>query len=227
MSIPSSMPPAPAAPVPSQRENGLGTAGFVLGLVGLIFAFIPLIGVIAWPLTILGLIFGIVGTVRANRDQADNKGLAISGLVLSVVGLIICIVWTAAFGKAVNDAVNNAPTPVAPPAIQDSAVPAAPANAAPTTAAAAKHTVVLEVTTAAKSNVQWTSGFTVNSQDVIDSGKTWSQTLSMDDLAWTSVSVTPVNYQMGTKASTCKITVDGKKVSENSNAIAALCTYTP
>lgn len=217
------MPPAPAAPASAQRKNGLGTAGFVLGLVGVIFAFIPLIGVVAWPLTILGLIFGIVGTVRANKGQADNKGLAISGVVLSVIGLIICIIWTAVFGKAVNDAVNSAPTPVAPPAIQDSAAPGSPANAAPT---AGSHTVVLDVTTGAKANVEWNSGFSIK-QDVIDGGKTWSQTLSMDDLAFTSVSVTPVDYQPGAKASTCEITVDGKKVSENSNAIAALCTYTP
>ncbi|MFD2418316.1 DUF4190 domain-containing protein [Amycolatopsis pigmentata] len=221
------MPPAPVTTAPAQRKNGLGTAGFVLGLIGVIFAFIPLIGVVAWPLTILGLIFGIVGTLRANKGQADNKGLAISGLVLSVVGLIICVIWTAAFGKAVNDVANTMPTPVAPPVIKDSAAPGAPANAAPAAPGAAKHTVLLEVTTGSKSNVEWHSGLTVNSQDVIDGGKTWSQTLSMNDLAFSSVSVTPVSYQMGTANSTCKITVDGKKVSENSNALAALCTYMP
>lgn len=217
------MPPAPAAPVPAQPKNGLGTAGFVLGLVGLIFAFIPLIGVVAWPLTILGLIFGLIGTMRARSGKATNKGIAISGLVLSIIGLVICIIWTAAFGKAVNDAVNNNPAPVAPASVQDSG--AAPAsNAAP---AAGKHTIVLEVTTAAKSNVQYNSGFTVNSQDVVDSGKTWSQTLSANDLAFTSVSVTPVSYQGSTKPNTCKITVDGKKVAENANPIGAICTYTP
>src|SRR3979411_410233 len=36
---------APAAPAP---RNGLGTAGFVLGLIGLIFSPIPFIGVVAW-----------------------------------------------------------------------------------------------------------------------------------------------------------------------------------
>ncbi|MEV6644247.1 Ltp family lipoprotein [Amycolatopsis sp. NPDC051371] len=99
------MPPS----VASQPKNGLGTAGFVLGLIGLIFAFIPIIGIVAWPLTILGLIFGIVGTLRANRGQASNKGLAITAVVLSAIGLVICVLWTAAFGKAVNDAANGMP----------------------------------------------------------------------------------------------------------------------
>lgn len=217
------MPPAPAAPVPAQPKNGFGTAGFVLGLVGLIFAFIPLIGVVAWPLTILGLVFGLIGTLRARSGKATNKGIAISGLVLSIIGLVICIIWTAAFGKAVNDAVNNNPVPVAPANVQDSG--AAPAsNAAPV---AGKHTIVLDVTTAAKSNVQYNSGLTVNSQDVVDGGKTWSQTLSANDLAFTSVYVTPVSYQGSSTPNTCKITVDGKKVAENSNPIGAICTYTP
>lgn len=213
------MPPSSGMPV-SQYKNGLGTAGFVLGLVGLIFAFIPIIGVVAWPLTILGLVFGIIGTLRAGRGQANNKGMAIAGTVLSAVGLVICFLWTVAFGAAVDNTANGLPAPAAP------AAGSAPAAAAPT-AAAGKHTVVLEVTTAARSNVQWGSGFTANSQAVLDKGKSWSQTLTMDDLAFTTVTVTPVDYKIGTKANTCKITVDGKTVSENANGVAALCTFQP
>ncbi|HWD04834.1 MAG TPA: DUF4190 domain-containing protein [Amycolatopsis sp.] len=212
----------PSSPAPTQPKNGFGTTGFVLGLVGLIFAFIPLIGVVAWPLTILGLIFGIIGLVRANRGQANNKGMAVTAIVLSVIGLVICIVWTAAFGKAVNDTANSQPKPAAPAAADAGA---APARQAP--AASAKHTIVLEVTTAAKSNVQWNSGFTANSQDVLEKGKTWRQTLTMDDLAFTSVTVTPVDFQLGSKDNTCKITVDGKTVVEQSNSAAAFCTYQP
>ncbi|MEU8637800.1 DUF4190 domain-containing protein [Amycolatopsis sp. NPDC048633] len=215
--------PVPPVSAPVQLKNGLGTAGFVLGLVGLVFAFIPIIGVIAWPLVILGLIFGVVGTLRANRGQASNKGLAITAVVLSALGLVICVIWTAAFGKAVSDTANGLPAPAAPAAVADAG--AEPAAAAPT--AAAKHTIVLEVTTAAKANVQWSSGFSANSQEVLEKGKTWRQTLSMDDLAFTSVSVDAVDFKMGNKDNTCKITVDGKTVVEQSNSIGAFCTYRP
>ncbi len=119
-----------SAPV---QYNGFGTAGFVLGLVGLIFAFIP-----------------------------------ITAVVLSAIGLVICVLWMAAFGKAVSDTANGLPTAAAAPS-----------------AAAAQHTVVLEVTTAAKANVQWGSGFTANSQEVLEKGKSRRQALSMDDLAFT------------------------------------------
>ncbi|RZQ65940.1 DUF4190 domain-containing protein [Amycolatopsis suaedae] len=215
--------PTPPSPAAAQPKNGLGTAGFVLGLVGLIFAFIPLIGVVAWPLTILGLIFGIIGTLRANRGQASNKGMAITAVVLSAIGLAICVIWTAAFGKAVSDTANGMPTAAAPPVVADAG--SSPASAAPS--AAGKHTVIVEVTTAAKANVQWSSGWTTNSQEVVEKGKTWSQTLTMDDLAFTTVTVTAVDFKLGDKDSTCKITVDGKTVVEQSNSVAALCTYQP
>lgn len=102
MSHPHPNTPAPSTARQYRPSNGLGIAGFVLGLIGLIFSFIPLIGVIAWPLVILGIIFSAIGISKAVKG-ADRKGLSIAGLVLSVVGLVMCIVMAAAFGKAVND----------------------------------------------------------------------------------------------------------------------------
>ncbi|SFO35918.1 DUF4190 domain-containing protein [Amycolatopsis rubida] len=103
MSAPDYPPPAPHPAPPAPPKNGLGTAGFVLGLVGLIFSFIPIIGVVAWPLVILGIIFSALGFARARSGKATNKGLSIAGLVLSVIGLVIAIVWATAFTKAAND----------------------------------------------------------------------------------------------------------------------------
>jgi hypothetical protein len=87
----------------TKPSNGLGTAGFVVGLIGLVFSFIPLIGVVAWPLVILGIVFSAVGIAKANKGRASNKGLAIAGLVVSVIGLAICILWAAVWNKAAND----------------------------------------------------------------------------------------------------------------------------
>lgn len=88
---------------PVQPRNGFGTASFVLGLLGLVFAMIPIIGVVAWPMVILGLVFGLIGWRRAANGGATNKGLAIAGVVLSVAGLVLCVVWANAFGQAVKD----------------------------------------------------------------------------------------------------------------------------
>ena len=103
---------APPAP-----QNGFGTAGFVLGLVGLLFSFVPLIGVIAWPLVLLGIVFAGVGIARARQGRATNQGLAIAGLVCSGIGLLVCILYAAAFSAAVSDA----PRTAAPGTIQNAA----------------------------------------------------------------------------------------------------------
>lgn len=75
-----------------KKSNGMGTAGFVLALLGLILCWIP---VLDWILWLLGLIFSIIGVFR------QPKGLAIAGLVISCLGLIILIVVLGAIGAAV------------------------------------------------------------------------------------------------------------------------------
>jgi hypothetical protein len=79
-------------------RNGLGTASLVLGILGLIFSVVPVIGIVAWPLVILGLVLGLVGISRAGRGEATNKGVAIAGTVLSSIGLAICVAWFAVLG---------------------------------------------------------------------------------------------------------------------------------
>jgi len=64
-------------------SNGLGTAGFVLGLVGLII--FPT-GIVFGP---LGFIFSFVGLFKIPR------GLAIAGLILSPLGFIISFLFWA------------------------------------------------------------------------------------------------------------------------------------
>lgn len=160
------MPYSPAPPsYPQPPRNGLGTAGFVLGLVGLIFSPIPLVGVIAWPLVIVGLILSLIGLAKARKGEATNKGLAVAGVVLSAIGLVICIVWVAAFGKVVADTANSLPS-VAPsePALSSGPAAGAPAAIDP---AAAKHTVVYKVTGSGKAgNITYTTdGMTSSSQD--------------------------------------------------------------
>lgn len=91
-------PHATAAP-----RNGLGTAGFVLGLLALLFSFIPIIGVIAWPLGIVGLVLGVIGIIRARNGLADNQGMAITGTALAGVGLLVCVAWLGVLGTAANE----------------------------------------------------------------------------------------------------------------------------
>lgn len=73
----------PGAPAPP--SNGLAVAGFVVGLVSV---FMPL--VIGFVMAGVGLGLSIGGLVRAGRIAAGS-GLAVAGLVLSIVGLLLII----------------------------------------------------------------------------------------------------------------------------------------
>lgn len=72
------------------RGNGLGTAGFVLALLGVLLFWVPGLD---WLLWVLGLIFSFIGVFKAPR------GLAIAGLVLSFIDLIILFVAVSAIAS--------------------------------------------------------------------------------------------------------------------------------
>lgn len=75
-----------------KKSNGLGTAGFVLALLGVIFCWIP---VLNWILWLLGLIFSFIGVFK------KPKGLAITGLVLSFISIIVIIAVLGAVAAAI------------------------------------------------------------------------------------------------------------------------------
>jgi hypothetical protein len=76
-----------------KKSNGIGTAGFVLALISLFFGWIPVLGWIMW---ILGFIFSFIGIFKVPR------GLAIAGLVISLIGIIFLLVVFAAIGTALS-----------------------------------------------------------------------------------------------------------------------------
>lgn len=61
-------------------QNGMGTAALILGIIGLLIG-----GCLLGPLAI---IFGAVGISKANQGLATNKGSAVSGLILGIVGFL-------------------------------------------------------------------------------------------------------------------------------------------
>ncbi len=70
----------------------MGIASLVLGIVGLVFCWIPCL--LWWSLALMipGLILGIVGVKKA-KLIGKGKGLAIAGLVCNIIGLAISIIW--------------------------------------------------------------------------------------------------------------------------------------
>lgn len=83
----------------STAGQGLGIAGFVLGLVALIISFIPCVGLWALIPGILGIVFSAIALSQTAGTNA-SKGLIIAGLVLSIIGTSIASVQFFTFRTA-------------------------------------------------------------------------------------------------------------------------------
>ncbi len=69
-----------------RRSNGLGTAGFVTALIGLLICWIPVVGwAIGGILTFLGFIFSFIGLFKSPR------GLAIAGFIMSIISACVIV----------------------------------------------------------------------------------------------------------------------------------------
>lgn len=181
------------APNPQQQteqkpSNGLGLTGFVIGLVGLVLSFIPLVGVVAWPLVILGIIFSAIGISKAVKRRATHKGLAITGLVVSIVGLVMCVLWASVI-KTANDEVNEA---------------------------ANRETVVVYEITGDAANVDVTysvlNGDNMDSEDETVATLPWKKEVKMKGFAADLLPQVLVTTGEAGGNVTCKLTVDGKEV---------------
>ncbi|GAB3221582.1 hypothetical protein GCM10027447_07370 [Glycomyces halotolerans] len=92
------MPPQYGGMPAPQPKNGLGTAGMVVGIIGIVLAWCGIVGIV---LAVLAVSFGGVGVARANRGEATNKGMALTGVILGAITLALAIlawIWWGAVG---------------------------------------------------------------------------------------------------------------------------------
>jgi len=75
-----------------RKYNGVGTAGFVLALIALFLGWIPVLGWIIWAVGIILSFFGVF---------KEPRGLAIAGLIISLIGIILLLV---VFGAIIGGA---------------------------------------------------------------------------------------------------------------------------
>lgn len=88
----------PAAPYPyvvaAPPDPGAGQAvtSLVLGIISIVFTFIPCFGFVAIVTGIIGLVMGIIG-----RKSATRHGMAVTGIVLSAISLGLAVLFTALY----------------------------------------------------------------------------------------------------------------------------------
>jgi hypothetical protein len=92
--------PQQAVYVNAQDGNNTSLApvtSLVTGLIALFIAWIPILGIGAWVLAPISIIFGILGL---KRGKAEHKIMSIMGLVAGGIALLICILYLILFVAA-------------------------------------------------------------------------------------------------------------------------------
>jgi hypothetical protein len=112
----------------------------VLGIIALVFAVIPIVGVIAWFVWPVGLVLALIGFARVRSGEATNRGPALAGVITSGVAAAVCLLGLVitAVGAASAPAATTpaATTPSSQPPGNVSVPTTAPQQRATTTAAA-------------------------------------------------------------------------------------------
>jgi hypothetical protein len=85
----------------------MGTAALVVGVVALVLVALLLFSPLGAFLGLLAVLFGILGLIRANRGEADNRGQAVAGLVTGGLALLFGILFTISVGTWFATHVND------------------------------------------------------------------------------------------------------------------------
>jgi len=83
-------------------KNGMGIAALVLGVLALLTGFFIIGGLFG----LVAIVLGIIGSRRAKRGLATNRGMAITGVILGVIGVLLTVA-VLAFGAFVGSQVQD------------------------------------------------------------------------------------------------------------------------
>ena len=97
----------PGGPPAARRRNGMGTTALVLGVVAIVLVLLLLFSPVGAFLGLLAVLFGILGIMRANRGEADNRGQAVAGLVTGAIALLVGVFFTISIGVWFSTHVND------------------------------------------------------------------------------------------------------------------------
>ena len=72
---------------PAPKTNGFAVAGFVLGICSILFGWLCCFNITS----VLGLVFSIIGLCQIGGKKGSGKGLAVAGLVLSILSILLLV----------------------------------------------------------------------------------------------------------------------------------------
>jgi len=72
----------------NQPSNTLAIIGLILGIIAILFSFIPCLGTLAFLPGVVGLILGVIAFLKA-KDNGHPQGMSIAVIVISIIACAI------------------------------------------------------------------------------------------------------------------------------------------
>lgn len=82
------------------KESKMGIAALVLGIISIIIGVFT-VGVFGWAGAIVGIVGIILGAIGRNGEP-EKRGIATAGMVCSIVGTILCLLFYLACAACVG-----------------------------------------------------------------------------------------------------------------------------
>jgi hypothetical protein len=88
------------------QGKAMALTAFIVGLVSLLIAWIPFLFVLGFIGAVVAFVFGVLGVRHAGRHDGLGRGFSVTGIVLSIAALLLCVVgfvFTRAVMREVGD----------------------------------------------------------------------------------------------------------------------------
>ncbi len=87
----------------TERTSGLAIAGFIIAILALLGAWVPIVNNVSFFFAVIALIFGIVGFRSIKKGKRIGQGLATATIIISILAGVVVLATQAFYSKAVDE----------------------------------------------------------------------------------------------------------------------------
>src|SRR5690606_33265993 len=91
----------------TERTSGLAISGFIIAILALLGAWVPIINNVSFFFAVIALIFGVIGFRSIKKGKRVGQGLATATIIISIIAGVVVLATQALYGKAVDEIGNS------------------------------------------------------------------------------------------------------------------------
>lgn len=91
----------------TERKSGLAIAGFILAILAILGAWMPILNNVSFFFAVIALVFGIIGLVGIKKGKRVGQGLAVATIILSVIAGVVVLATQSFYGKVAEEVGNS------------------------------------------------------------------------------------------------------------------------